>query len=106
MLAAVLALVSAVVLFYVVVEFFVLYTKATGTVWQRALAATRESATILWARAVMFLASLSSLIVEAGSVLGMPEIADAIKSVLSPQGMAILMIVVAIVSERARRRSL
>lgn len=91
---------------------FVIYTlgsgfrAATGTVWERLLAAAQGSATILWARFSMLVGALATVLVEAADWLNAPGVADGIKAVMQPSYVAFFIIAMAVMSELARRRTL
>ena len=102
----VLNLVLLAALAYVVIDFIRSYRAAVGTVWQRLLATGRESATILWQRFTIALASLADAVVWLAELLNAPGVAEPIKSVLQPQYVAALMVTIAVVGELARRRTL
>ncbi len=91
---------------YVIASFAMVYFTATGTGWQRLLAAGQQSATILWQRAVIALAGLSAVLVDVAGYLGVPSIDNAIQAVLKPQYVGLFTILVAVVSEIARKRTL
>jgi len=93
-------------LVYVVIDFTRSFRAAAGTLWQRLLATGRESATILWQRFTIALASLADAVVWLAELLNAPGVAEPIKSVLQPQYVAALMVAVAIIGELARRRTL
>jgi hypothetical protein len=93
-------------LIYVVVDFVRCYRAATGTVWQRLLATSRHSATILWQRFTIALAGFADALVWLADLLNSPGVAEPIKSVLQPQYVAVFVVAVAIVGELARRRTL
>jgi len=93
-------------LIYVVADFLRSYWTATGNVWQRLLAAGRQSATILWQRFTIALAALADVLVWLADLFNAPGVAEPIKSVLQPQYVAVFVVAVAIVGELARRRTL
>jgi hypothetical protein len=75
-------------------------------VWQRLLAAGRQSATILWQRFTIALAALADVLVWLADFFNAPGVAEPIKSVLQPHYVAGFVVAVAIVGELARRRTL
>src|SRR5215470_263606 len=93
-------------LVYVVIDFIRSFRAAAGTLWQRLLATGRESATILWQRFTIALASLADAVVWLAELLNAPGVAEPIKSVLQPQYVAAFMVAVAVIGELARRRTL
>jgi hypothetical protein len=102
----VLDLILLAALLYVAVDFYRSYCAATGTVWQRLLAAGKSSATILWQRFVIAVAALSNGLVWLADVANAPAVSDAIKAALQPQYVAAFVVAVAIITELARRRTL
>jgi hypothetical protein len=94
------------ILVYVVVDFVRSYRAAAGTVWQRLLASGKESATIVWQRFTIVVASLADAVVWVADLLNAPSVAEPIKSALQPQYVAAFMVAVAIIGEFARRRTL
>src|SRR5919204_3379674 len=103
---AILDLILFAALVYVVVDFVRAYRAATGTVWQRLLATSRHSATILWQRFTIALAGFADALVWLADLLNAPGVAEPIKSVLEPQYVAVFVVAVAIVGALARRRTL
>ena len=98
------ALIAALV--YVVIDFVRAYRVAVGTVWQRLLATGRNSATILWQRFTIALAGFADALVFVADLLQAPTVAETIRSVLQPQYVAVFVVLVAVVGELARRRTL
>jgi len=74
--------------------------------WEHALGAAWGSATILWARFVALLAALIGMSADFATMVNAPGIADNIRTLINPSQMAIVMLVVAVISEIARRRTL
>ena len=105
-MTAALNLILLAALVYVVIDFFSSYRAAAGTLWQRLLATSRESATILWQRFTIALAGFADALVWLADLLNAPGVAEPIKSVLQPQYVAVFVVTVAIVGELARRRTL
>lgn len=92
---------------YVAVIFVMDFMGETGaTTWQRLLAAGKNSATILWARFTLMVSSLSGALVALASYLGEPSVGDAIKTALQPQYVLGFVILSAVITEWARRRTL
>ena len=102
----ILDLVLVAALVYVVIDFVRAYLAAAGTVWQRLLATSRNSATILWQRFTIALAGFADALVFVADLLQAPGVAEPIKSVLQPQYVAVFVVVVTVVGELARRRTL
>lgn len=105
-MGAVVAVLGMMLAIYVAAEFVVEYSRGLGSPWQRALDAAKGSATILWARFTMFLGALSAVAVDASGYLGVPQVADTIKAILAPEYVGPFLVLVAVVSEFARRRTL
>ena len=103
---AIIDLILFAALVYVVVDFVRAYRAASGTLWQRLLATSRHSATILWQRFTIALAAFADALVWLAELLNAPGVAEPIKSMLQPQYVAALMVAIAIVGELARRRTL
>lgn len=79
---------------------------SSGTLWQRLLATGKQSATILWSRFVVLVTGLSGGLVLLADYLNAPGVADAIKAVIQPQYVMILLIAIPLINEFARRRTL
>lgn len=82
------------------------YRATIGTVWDKLLAAGKDSATILWARFTVLIAALVNALVWLADVLNQPQVSIAIKTYLTPQLVAGIMIAIAFITELARRRTL
>jgi hypothetical protein len=93
-------------LIYLIVDAVISYRSAVGTVWQRVLAAGKQSATILWARFTIAVAALANGLIWLADLLNAPNVANAIQQFMGPKTVAAIMVTVAFVSELARRRTL
>lgn len=82
------------------------YLDATGTVWQRLLMATSQSATILWGYIVAFSGYLISWSEKATDFFNLPEVQQFLKDHVTPTRLGIVMVVIGIVSIVARLRTL
>jgi hypothetical protein len=82
------------------------YIAATGTVWERLLAAGKGSATIVWSRFVVMVSGLSGGLVVAADYLNAPGVASAVQSVIQPQYVMAFTVAIAVITEFARRRTL
>ncbi len=82
------------------------FASKTGTVWERLLAAGKDSVTILWGRFVVIVSGLSGGLVVLADYLNAPGVGDTIKSVIQPQYVMALTIGIGLISEFARRRTL
>jgi len=97
------AVLLALVLFYGY-EFYTGYRAATGTTWQRILAGAKGSATILWARFVQVVTAATMGLVSLADFLNAPAVGTAIQTYLKPQYVAAAFVLIAAISEVARRR--
>lgn len=86
--------------------FFMDYRAATGTTWQRLLAAARQSATVLWSKFVMLVSLLIAGLDQIADWLGQPELADKIQAVLNPKLVPFYLIGIAVITIWARKRTL
>ncbi len=91
---------------FVVVDAVRRWRGATGTASQRLLAIGRQSATVLWARFTVLVATLTDGLIELADLVGSPAVAAAIAQYLKPSTVAAIMVAVAVISEWARRRTL
>jgi hypothetical protein len=82
------------------------YTTATGTAWQRLVAAFKGSATIFWARLNALSVAAIGTAGEIATIAGAPGVADTIKPWLAPEYMMAYTLFVLIGAEIARRRTL
>jgi hypothetical protein len=91
---------------YVVFDFAREYIRASGSTWDRLIAAGKGSATIVWQRFVMLISAVAGGLASLADWLNAPGLADAIKDAMTPEYVAFFMIAVAIITEIARRRTL
>jgi hypothetical protein len=91
---------------YVIADLVVGYYRADGSIWSKLVAAGRDSATILWQRLVLATAALSGVLVTLADTLGAPQVDNAIRAVLQPQWVPIYGVMIAVIGELARRRTL
>jgi len=83
------------------------YLAATGTVWQRLLAAGKGSATILWSRFSAGVTIFASGILWIAELLNAsPGVQDAIRSGIRPEYAAGVIVIILAGAELARRRTL
>jgi hypothetical protein len=82
------------------------YRAATGTNWQRLSAAFKGSATILWARVVALAGAGAGVIGGTADWFGAPGIKDAIQGFLKPEYVPFYILLIAVVTELARRRTI
>lgn len=81
------------------------YAAATGSTWERLLAAGKDSATKLWARFTMLLASLSGGLIYLADYLNQPQLDGPIKTILSPNVVPFYLVAVAVITIWARNRT-
>lgn len=106
-LSGIFAVLGLAIVAYLGFDFVKEYRAAPGSAWDRALAAGKGSATILWARFTMIVGAISTSLVSVADWLNAPGIGDAIKSALSnPKYVAAFLIGSAVLTEAARRRTL
>jgi hypothetical protein len=83
------------------------YRKATGSTWERLLAAGKESATILWGKFCMLLSGLIASLDSFADLINMPELKTYIEMALgNPKVVAGVMLALSAVSIYARKRTL
>lgn len=82
------------------------YLASTGTAWERLLATSQNSATILWSKFVMLLGFATAGMDFVADLLGMPEVKDMIQSVMKPQYVAVFVLAVAAITILARKRTM
>lgn len=99
-------IVVAAVVLYVAMSFAEDVYNSTGSVWQRLLAAGKQSATILWQRIVVMLTGLIGGAAWIADLLNAPNVGTAINTYVKPQYVAILFVASAVITELARRRTL
>lgn len=105
-IALTVAIVLAVAIVYFVAEFLRDYAKATGTMWERALTASEESATMLWSKIVALIGMGAGSLVGLSDYLNNSTISDAIKAALQPEYVVPFVIFVAVITMYARKRTL
>lgn len=82
------------------------YLASSGTIWERLLATSQNSATILWSKFVMLLGFATAGMDFVADLLGMPEVKDMIQSVMKPQYVAVFVVAVAAITLLARKRTM
>jgi hypothetical protein len=95
---------TAVVFGYAVCVFVKDYVAATGTIWQRLLAASRQSSTYLWAKVVGAAAYVVTWLDQAAAVLNMPEVQAILQKSVTPTRLGIFGMVAMGVAALARFR--
>lgn len=79
---------------------------ASGSTWQRVIAAAQGSATILWARFVALVGLATGGLASAADYLGDPSIGSAIQTYGKPQYVAAALVLIAVITTWARKRTL
>jgi hypothetical protein len=87
-------------------QFYAGYAAAVGTLWERIKAAFQFSTTIVWAFAVRTIDALAGSVDGIAGWTNMPEVQAVVQRFLTPEAAMVMMLVIAVVSEIARRRSL
>ena len=87
-------------------EFYKGYREATGTPFERAVEAAKGSATILWARFVTLVGLATGGLASAADYLGDPSIGTAIQTYGKPQYIAAALVLIALITTWARKRTL
>jgi hypothetical protein len=82
------------------------YASATGSTWERLVAAFRGSASILWARLNALSVGAIGATGEIATLVGAPGVKEAIQPYLGPEYMTAYVLFVLIGAEIARRRTL
>ena len=87
-------------------EFYKDFTGEQGSVWAKLLAAGKGSATILWSRFLALFGGAMALVSEGSTWVGAPGVADSIQQYVKPEYIPVFLLVIAIINEIARRRTL
>ena len=87
-------------------EFYKGFVSTPGNVWARLLAAGKGSATILWSRFLAIFAGTVALLGDFGSYVGAPGVADNIQHYVKPEYVPAFLVLIAVINEFARRRTL
>lgn len=95
---------TAVVFGYAVCVFVKDYVAATGTIWQRLLAASRQSSTYLWAKVVGAAAYALTWADQAAAMLNIPEVQAFLQKSVTPSRFGIFVLVTMAISSIARMR--
>lgn len=91
---------------FFIYQFVKEYREATGSIWERAVEACKDSATILWARFVAIVGAVALYLGDIANVLGAPGVSSAIQTYADPKVVGMVMIGVAVITEIARRRTI
>jgi hypothetical protein len=100
----ILTLVTLAILGWLIVTTWLNYRKATGTVWQRLLSAADDSATLLWAKFMLLVSTLTGVLTNAADYIADPNLNAAIKAALTPEHVIYFAIFVTFVTMLAHRR--
>lgn len=82
------------------------FKAATGSLWERLLASAEDSATKLWAKALVLVSTAAGSLVFATDYVNDPQLSAMIKAALPPELLPIFGIVAAVVTIWARNRTL
>lgn len=82
------------------------FAKAKGSTWQRMLAASFNSATILWSYLVAIGAAILAFISALAEVLGMTEVRDMIQKTISAEFLGITLAGIMVITIIARLRTI
>lgn len=102
----ILFVVVCVIVAYIASTLFFEFMKATGTTWERLLAAGRSSATILVSKLVALASGGLMLLDQSADLLDVQPVKDFVTGLMKPQWVATFGAAVAILVYIARRRSL
>lgn len=86
--------------------FIIEYRAATGTMFQRAVSAAHDSATMLWQYIVLFSANLLAWSEKGAEALNLPDVQSFLTEHVKPGMLATVMTGIAIVTIVARLRGL
>jgi hypothetical protein len=81
------------------------YMAATGTPGERALAAFRNMATLIYSHAVAVGGALATVLISGADVIGMPEFRAVLQQYLTPEVAALLIALVPVVTIYLRTRT-
>lgn len=101
----IISMVTVALVTFIVYDFVMEFKAATGTTWERLLAAGKQTETILWARFVALVGCLTQLLVQGADWLNAPGVADSIRTVMKPEYVAVYIVAIAFVTEFARRHN-
>jgi len=106
MITAVILVAAAALAAFLAWRFVQNYRAATGTRWERTLAAAKDSATVLWSYIVMAGGYLLTFTVNAADAFNLPDVRTWIQGHLTAEMFGIALVTVALVSFFARMRTL
>lgn len=82
------------------------YLASTGTVWERLLAASQNSATILWSKLVAAIGALVAGLDFVADYLDAPDVKSTLQGMVNPKYVGGFVLAVALITIAARMRSL
>ena len=91
---------------YIAFTFIREYREAHGSTWDRLLEAGRDSATILVQKITILISGIGSAAALFGEWFEIPELKQAVQSALKPEYVVAFVVVTALVSWFARKRTL
>lgn len=106
MLNAIILIPTAALFIWFGIKVYVTFQTETGSTWQKLLAATKDSATVLWSYIVGGAGMLIMSADKLADALNMPQVTSFIQQYLSPTSVGIAMCVIAIITVIARLRTL
>src|ERR1700743_421621 len=91
---------------WIVFTFVHAWITATGSFWQRTLAAGKNSATIVWAKVVLIAGGLVAVLDKIAHLFGDPSLATQIQQYVTPQIVSYVMMGIMAINVWARLRTL
>ena len=91
---------------YIAFTFIREYREAQGSTWDRLLEAGRDSATILVQKIAILISGIGSVTALLGEWLDIPGLKEAVQSALKPEYVVAFVVVTALVSWFARKRTM
>ena len=91
---------------YIAFTFIREYREARGSTWQRMLEAARDSATIMVQQITILISGIGSIAALLGEWLDMPGLKETVQSALKPEYVVGFIVITALVSWFARKRTL
>lgn len=96
----------SVALAYVVYRAIAVFAKSEGTLWERLLATSRESAVMIWSKVLALAGTLITWAALSADYLNMPELHTFLTAVLKPEHVGIILLAIAGINVLARLRTL
>lgn len=91
---------------WIALTFVRAWTVETGSFWQRTLKAGKESATIVWAKAVIVAGGLVAVLDKIAELAGDPSLTAQIQQYATPQIVGYVLVAIMFVNVWARLRTL